>query len=531
MAGASWNFDYTASATMRRFHHCDDRIRAVLGPVGSGKSSGMMVEGAMLRALKQEPNPDGIRQTRGVMIRNTYTELITTTLKTFREWYGYTICTYRADKPLSALVKFPCSDGTSVECEVIFLAMDKPEDVGKLRSLELTWGYMNEASEIEDYAILDALNERIGRYPKQWKDPVTGKLAGGPTWSGIFLDSNAPDDEHWIYDYFEVKKPEGFTIFHQPPAVLLAEGSTPENPIWVPNKGQNPMYLPAENIEHLGKAGEGWNYYMNQIPGKSYEQVRVMLQGEYGIVAYGKPVYPKYNDQVYYMPNRKGPDGKPRDVEVLRGLPLMIGFDFGIEFAAAVFCQLSPLRQLRVVEELVVKDTSTREFGNLVKTHVQNNYPGMVVLGYGDPAGNARGRQDGISDIDILNECGIPTRPCVTNKPKQRIEAVNWFLNRWIENEPGLVIGSRCPMIRKGFAGRYHFKKISVSGRDNLLRAEPVKDKFSHPADGLQYVAASILWDESARNAANNVRTAMDAQLANQASNMPLPGVSSGGLY
>lgn len=513
-----FNFRYTASPTLKKFHACDDRIRAILGPVGSGKSSGCIVEGGMIRAMKQEFNPNTmLRQTRGVVIRNTYTELITTSLKTFKEWYGYDICTYRADKPLSAMIRFPLPDGTTVECEVIFLALDKDEDVGKLRSLELTWGYINEASEIESYGILDALRERIGRYPKQWDDPVTGLPAGGPTWHGIFLDSNAPDDEHWLYEKFEVERPEGFRIFHQPPAVLLADGSDAMNPVWVPNKGQRPGIPAAENLEHLGKVGHQWDYYTDMIPGKSYEAVRTMLCGEYGIVAYGRPVYTKYNDQVFWMPNRTDPKtGLPMDVEVLRGYPVMIGFDFGIEYAAAIFAQLGPLRQLRVFDELVVKDTTTRDFGNMVATKCHNEFPGMTVLGYGDPAGNARGRQEGTSDIDILNECGIPTEACCTNSPKQRIEAVNYFMGRMVDGGmPGMVLGSKCKMLRKGFAGRYHFKKVATSGRETMFHAEPVKDKFSHPHDGLQYIAASIMYNENARNAAQKTRNTLAAPQRN----------------
>lgn len=523
MAAGTFNFKYTASPTLKRFHACDDMVRCVIGPVGSGKSSGCMVEGGMIRAMKQEADPLGYRRTRGAIIRNTYTELSTTSLKTFKDWYGYDICSYRADKPLSANIHFTMPDGTKVDCEVIFLALDRDEDVGKIRSLELTWAYINEASEIESYGILDALRERVGRYPKQWEDPKTGLPAGGPTWSGIFIDTNAPDDEHWIYEKFEQERPEGFRIFHQPPAVLLADGSDAMNPVWVPNKGQREGIPAAENLEHLGKVGHQWDYYLNMLPGKPYEAVRTMLGAEYGIVAYGRPVYTKYNDQVFFMPNRRDPKtGRPMDVELLRGYPVMIGFDFGIEYAAAVFAQLGPMRQLRVFDELVVKDTTTRDFGNMVAEKCHNEFPGMLVYGYGDPAGNARGRQEGISDINILNECGIPTEGCVTNIPKQRIEAVNFFMGRMVDTGmPGLVLGSKCKWLRKGFAGRYHYKKVSTTARDATYKAEPVKDKFSHPHDALQYIAAQLMYNENARNAAQKVRTTLASQAATDA-NLPV---------
>lgn len=467
----------------------------------SGKSSAMILGEPLLRGMRQSPGPDMVRRTRGVMIRNTYNELITTTMKTFREWWGTAICTYKSDKPLSAVVRFPMKDETLVEIEVLFLALDKPDDVGKVRSLELTWGYINEASEISDFAIMDALNERIGRYPKQWDDGHGG-YTGGCDWSGIWLDSNAPDDEHWIFKKFEVEKPEGYEIFHQPPAVLLKEGSTPENPVWVPNKGQVPGIPPAENIEHLGKAGEGWKYYMNQIPGKDYERVRVMLQGEYGTVAYGRPVFPEYKDAVFYAPNHKDADGKPKDVTVMRGLPLLLGIDFGIRFCGFCFAQLSPMRQLRIIEDGLLTDVSTRDAANYLLAKLHNEYRGLKVMARGDPAGMQRSRTDGRYDIDIMNEMGIPTQPCVTNSIKERIEALKLFMRKLVDGEPGFMIGSKAQYIRKGMLGRYYFKKISTAGREAMYKAEPMKNEFSHPMDSAQYIAASLVMESELRSEA-----------------------------
>lgn len=466
----------------------------------SGKSSAIIAGEVMKRAMEQQADPEGRRRTRVVMIRNTYNELTTTTLKTFREWWGFTICTYRSDKPLSAFIRFPMQDGTVVECEVIFLAMDKPEDVGKLRSLEVTWGYINEGSEIVDYEIFDALLERIGRFPKKWKNEK-GEKVGGPTWYGACIDTNAPDDEHWIYQKFEVEKPDGFEIFHQPPAVLLKEGSTPENPVWEANKGQREGVPAAENIENIPV---GWAYYVNQLAGKSYEKIRVMLCGEYGTVAYGRPVFPEYNDRLHYLPNRVDPKTeKPMEVEVLRGLPILLGIDFGIQYAACIFAQLSPQRQLRAIEELVVKDVGTRDFADLIHGVIAKRYMGMAVKAFGDPCARARDRQTGITDIDLLNECGIPTIAAPTNDPRQRREAVVYFMQRLVgDGQPALVLGSKCPMLRKGFAGRYYYKKISTSGREEIFRPDPVKNEYSHPNDGLQYIATSLLYDHNAAEAA-----------------------------
>lgn len=494
----------------------------------SGKSSAIIAGEVMKRAMEQEPDLEGRRKTRVVMIRNTYNELTTTTLRTFREWMGDVICTYRSDKPLSANIRFPMSDGTRVECEVIFLAMDKPEDVGKLRSLEVTWGYINEASEITDYEIFDALNERIGRYPKKWENEK-GEKCGGATWCGICIDSNAPDDEHWIYQKFEVERPRGFEIFHQPPAVLLKEGTTPENPEWEANVGQCKDIPAAENIENIPT---GWEYYMNMIPGKPYEKIRVMLQGEYGTVAYGRPVFPEYRDQIYYLPNKKGKDGQMRDVDVLRGIPLLIGIDPGIRHSAFVIAQLSPMRQLRIVEDCLLNDASTPDMVNIILAKLRNEYNGMDYVARCDPAGMQRGRTDGRYDFEVMNEMGFKVTPCVTNSSKERIESVKWFMRQLVDGEPGLVVGTKAPWIRKGFAGRYYYKKISTGGRDEMYKNEPVKNEYSHPMDGLQYIAASLRLESEMREAATMVSSTGFESMYSARSRQQLPSaIDTCGIY
>ena len=79
-------------------------------------------------------------------------------------------------------------DKTSVELEVIFLALDKQEDVKKLLSLELTGVWLNEARELPK-SIVDACTMRVGRFPSM-RD-------GGPSWFGVIMDTNAPDETHW----------------------------------------------------------------------------------------------------------------------------------------------------------------------------------------------------------------------------------------------------------------------------------------------------------------------------------------------
>lgn len=76
---------YIASKTMREFHTSDSFVRALLGPIGSGKSVACVIE-MLIKSRQQAPNPEGIRKSRWVVVRNTYRELVDTTIQTFFDW-------------------------------------------------------------------------------------------------------------------------------------------------------------------------------------------------------------------------------------------------------------------------------------------------------------------------------------------------------------------------------------------------------------------------------------------------------------
>jgi len=76
-----FELDFSESPTVWNFLNSDNFVRGIMGPVGSGKSYACCAE-IFLRAVKQKPSPrDGIRHTRFAIIRNSYPELRTTTLK------------------------------------------------------------------------------------------------------------------------------------------------------------------------------------------------------------------------------------------------------------------------------------------------------------------------------------------------------------------------------------------------------------------------------------------------------------------
>ncbi len=229
---------YNAPPTMARFMDSSAFVRAVVGPIGSGKSSGCIME-ILRRAVEQAPLSDGKRRTRFAVIRNTRPQLKDTTLKTFQQWVPDAINKWR-ESDFESHIRF-----NDVECEVLFRALDRPQDVRKVLSLELTGAYINEMREMPK-EVFDGIQGRVGRYPS--------KADGGCSWRGVWGDTNPWPVGHWGHRLFSRDKPEGFELFEQPDAL-----------------GPN-----AENVENLDDG-----YYHRLQQGKDADWVDEYLRGHY----------------------------------------------------------------------------------------------------------------------------------------------------------------------------------------------------------------------------------------------------------
>lgn len=420
-----------------------------MGPVGSSKSTACCIE-ILSRAQEQEA-VQGVRRSRWAVIRNTYPELKSTTIKTWLDWADGAVMKW--DTPISSVINGKLPDGTMIEVEVFFLSMDRPEDLGKLKGMELTGAWLNEAVELPK-AALDVATQRVGRYPSQ--------RYGGPTWTGVIMDTNPPDDDGWWYRLAEKERPNGFEFFKQPGGLIeQPDGSYIANPL-------------AENIKNLPG---GHEYYFRQVAGKNKEWIKVFLLGNYGTIADGRPVYPEWNDEIHC-----------RHVKPYPNLPLLLGFDYGLTPACAI-CQVSPRGQLLVLDELFAKDMGIRQFArDIVRPHLAINYPGMSFQACGDPAGMAKSQNDEKSCFMELAEEGIACVPAVTNAFVGRREAVAKYLTRMSDGKPCLIVDPKADMIRRGFNGRYQYKRLQVVGAERF-KDVPDKNDYSHLQDALQYAA------------------------------------------
>ena len=125
---------YVPSRTGLAFHNDDSFVRLLIGAYGSGKSTICCAE-ILFRALMMPESTDGVRKSRWAIVRNTYGDLEATSLKTWLEWFATLGAIKRRLSPRLNYVHTFNDGYGSIELELMFIALDRPDDIRKLKSL------------------------------------------------------------------------------------------------------------------------------------------------------------------------------------------------------------------------------------------------------------------------------------------------------------------------------------------------------------------------------------------------------------
>jgi phage terminase large subunit len=455
------NHIYIPSETGKIFHDDNSFVRLVIGPYGSGKST-MCAHEIIRRACQMPYWFNGRRRSKWAIVRNTSGELQSTTLQTWLTWFGELGDIKKRQKPLMTY-EHTFNDGHGVvELELIFLALDREEDIRKIKSLEVTGCYINELSEVPQGALSHFKGRVNHRYPSK-------AFCNEAYWSGIICDSNPPDIDHWLYKDFELKQLESYKIFHQPHGLIKHDDH------WVRNPN-------ADNANNLSD-----DYYLKLAEGQTEDFVKVFCLGEYGSVGFGKKVYPEYNDDLH----------STADINAIQGDPLCLGWDFGLT-PACVVVQLSPRGQLLILKEYTSEDMGIRTFAEqIVLPALARDFPYCKIgISRADPSGVAADQiMEELSCIGELNNLGILTHGAKTNDLEPRIGSVRYFLNRMSDGKPSFLLSRKgCHSLRRGFTRDYCYKRISVNNEERY-REIPHKNASSHPHDALQYIAMEFAAD------------------------------------
>lgn len=501
-------WDFRSSPVAWDYLNARDTFGCIIGPVGSGKSVASMIKPVTIGQEQEPSQPDAhgrrVRKTRGVIIRNTMPELRATTMDTYGRLYPEERC---GPIIMRAPAVHMIRQG-DVQIEVNFVALDKPSDVKKLLSLEITWAFVNEGREVPR-AVTNRLMERVGRYAIE--DRPT-------TWAGVWMDTNAPDTDHWLWK-IDQEPPPGWKVWHQPPAVLeverLPDGGArviDENfpglvgqdwrtatvagrewpveimeacdRLWIVNplaENLAALWATNKNASPIGPA----SYYGRNLFGKLVEEIRSYLQGVYSYVADGRRVVPNYSPQTHSR----------QSIEALPEEDLVLACDIGggTLQPSAIILQRHPRGPVLALSEVVCSDMGIHRFGEMVMQHLQERYPAHVSAGrfgrlIGDPAGTGRDEIFEVAAFDYLRkEFGFQTEGAPTQDIAYRVQSIVKACGRLLEGVPGLLVSrSGCPTLHKGLAAAWIYKRLRVAG-DERYADKPLKNDYSHPCDALGY--------------------------------------------
>jgi hypothetical protein len=456
---------YDAIPTIRQFHKSGAAIRAIVGPVGSGKTTGAAWEVCNLIPWHLFKHFN-IKETKFVVVRNTYAELRDTTQTTIFEWFSYGHFLKQEQK---YTIKHP--EGPTVT--LLFRSCDREQDVKKFKSLEVTGYWIDESIEVAD-TIKRMLKNRIGRYPKmkravEWYKERFGEIP--PEW---IIDgnetfplprfgletTNPPDIEMPTYYNFAWQN-------EVPGPIPEGEPLANHEGFWQP---------PRENEKYLRPG-----YYNDLMLDykDTPDWIEMYIDGKPGVLVRGKLVYYNFRRDLHQASAPliwEGPGTLYRGWDNSGNVP-----------AAIVVYNPTPLRY-HVLREFCHDKMGIIDFSKWVKEECNKRFPNAEWVDYGDPAGASKfsKKEGGFTSNQILMQGeGIQVESSEQNFTA-RSQAVDSILARI----DGCLIDPSCTRLLNGFLGGYHYKEIMNTGE---FFDDPEKNRFSHIHDAFQYVMVRLV--------------------------------------
>jgi hypothetical protein len=465
--------------TLKKFLLDHAFVTIIRGPWGSGKSAACCAK-LFQAAAYQAPDRRGLRWTRWIVVRNTYPDLQETTVRTWLDWFPEAVYgPMKRSRPMSHMIKLPgpphFGKPTTIEMEVVFLALDDDEDRKKLLSMEFTGAWGNEARELEK-GIIDDIIGRTGRYPSM-RD-------GGATWSGVILDTNAPTETHWlpimmgevpVPEWMDeeqresLKKPEDWHYYAQPAALREVKDE----------QGRVTGYEPNPVAENVANLKGGFDWYLQRLGGKTRSWINVNFLNRLGVLQAGKSVWPTFSKEKHVA-------AKPIPFDP--SLPLYVGVDQTGRRPAAVYGQVRNGHWFILAERIGV-DVNNEQFAPVVKRKAAElaasagkHVEAVAAMFYRDPHSERSDQDDQTADRIYLKH-GVRLIPAPGgNTIKTRLDTVEVLFDNG-----KITISPTCPMLIAACDGGYHYRRLKITGAE-IYAEVPEKDGHSNPADALQYL-------------------------------------------
>jgi len=436
--------------------------------MGSGKSIASMVK-LFLNAMEQPVQQDNIIRARSAIIRNTGPMLRTTTISSWLDWFPEHVFGPMVWQPVTKhIVRIG-----NLEWEVLFIPLDKPSDVKRLMSLELTSAFVNEGRYVPK-DIVDGVTGRVNRYPAERHGGVVNPMT--------IIDTNSPEEDHWIpimsgetdapdwmneEERLTLIKPKNWKFFSQPSAMneIRADGRL--------------IGYDLSDVRENGRHTAG-NYYPQLITGKSRRWIKVLVMNELGTEEELRLVYPDFDVDTHVAKETLQP---------INGHTVYVGMDFGLTPAVTIGQKVGD--RWRILREVIGDNMGAKRFaphlrGTLSLLNLQER--GCPVKVFGDPAGDDRGQADEKTPFQILRKAGIKIFPAPTNDIELRVGAVENALTRMVMGQSGLLIDPSCRTLLAGFKGKFNYPKRGTVNGAEIYDDKPTKNAYSHVQDAAQYM-------------------------------------------
>jgi len=450
--GTKARLTYMAGPTAKLAHQSKARVKYLWGVVGSSKTSWLCWR-AWFKAKQAAAAGVSLR---AIVIRDTYRNLVDTTLKTFLEWFPDGVMGRLSGDPATFYLNTP--DGRTHE--IMFRHGATAAEASNFLSLEAGLILLDEVAPAftPSGIISPGISEEV------FNIAIQRLRQTGIAEPELAMSSNPPPMHYWTSK----------RIIDQDPAKLRELNWAH---YWV---GQD------ENKHNLRPG-----YYEELALSLPDDLRKRFILGERVAIYPGLPIFQKdFSERMHAR----------EDLKPIPNLPLILCVDSSGLAPAALFTQVDHkgrwlwLREIQggYVDGRLSEQIGAQRFAAMVKLVANEQFPGYKFApGWGDPY-----KLDTKSDTDEKSWAGFFKAEGFELRPGERlitdrIESVRERLTTIIEGNPALLINKQgCPLAIEALSGGYRWGLDPLASR--ITGAEPVKDHFSHVMDAAGHACGKI---------------------------------------
>lgn len=502
------------------------------GPIGIGKSSNFVMQGAYNISQLVEPIKKGkkmVRESRWAAVRESENSASATIQQLLTEAIFTPEIVSMEDSPVKVsgshpvriTVEHELPDGTHLEMHIECHGFNNPKAHNRLRTHEFMGAMIFEMQGIP-FNIFEVTMQRCGRFRTNdlvIKKTIDGKeyqLSGLSKLAMVLCDVNIPERPHEMYaKYYDVADKSKLPyVFLTPPSPIIPVDVNKvsdeilnkypvgvyddKDVVWLPNPKAYNMTRHFEEKDSNGVniPWTGYDYWFNKLHLTESEITRY-IRGRPDTLGGKGAVYGKFKK------NNRTVVRKQLDYN----RPVWVGYDPG-SYAAVELAQLLPGDHLHFFKEFNFEPgdhASTRvQFADFVFPYMIKHLKGTMIYLVLDPASSWLGKNNITgSEETVVNMIGdeiaayrdkfekaritIKIVPCLiaNQNVSARIGSLNYFIDKH-----ALSVDPSCETLITSLAGGYRKKELK-SGiiSDNIDKDNP----YSHPAEAAQYPTVNII--------------------------------------